>query len=70
MSTNSREEFLSLWGLIWFTRSRELVRGNFFRYCKLVIDWGNDRVEMHCTHMDQWIVKIQSLIKEFEEISS
>ena len=69
IGSNTREEFLACWALLWFAWKSGVLRENIFCDSNIVINWANGFVEMQAMQLTHWLNKLQHLTDDFTNIN-
>ena len=67
--TNTREELVSLQGLLWFVRRMGLASILIVGKSKATTDWARGVTALYFLLLDNWMGNVRKLIYEFSQIT-
>ena len=56
--TNTKEELMALWGLLYFARSRQITKLFFLGDSKVIVDLALEIHNIHYVYLFHWLGKV------------
>jgi ribonuclease HI len=67
--TNTKEELLALWGILWLARSKSINQLQVLGDSKVIINWVEGKFKLQILELEHWKRRIGLLKQQFGFIS-
>ena len=67
--TNTKLELLALWGLLYFSKTKNILPVKIFGDSKVIVDWVKGLHKLHIIQLNHWIRRTKELIDFFHNSS-
>ena len=69
LGTNTKSELLMLWGLLYFTKIKEILPNMVLGDSKVIVDWERGSYNLHTIQLLHWNRRTKDLIEYFQHIT-
>ena len=59
--SNTKDELLALWGLLFFSKQRMITYLQILGDSKVIIDWALDKHQIHVIDLEHWMNRVRAL---------